>query len=77
MTHNELILLADAHFSCFSVEPDSSGEGVRLIAEMGTDVTHELHSFIQDFLSRHAKSPYLGTQEVTVPPQLKNSRHVL
>ncbi len=73
MTHNELILLADAHFSCLSVEPDPSGEGLRLIAEMGTDVTKELHSFIQDFLSRHAETPYPVSQEKIITLQ---KRHI-
>ncbi len=73
MTHNELILLADAHVSCLSVEPDPSGEGLRLIAEMGTDVTKELHSFIQDFLSRHAETPYPVTKEKIITLQ---KRHI-
>jgi CheY-like chemotaxis protein len=59
MTRNELLQLVDKHFTCLAVTVDDINEAnLRLISELGQDVTDELEDFIEEFLVQHQKSPY-------------------
>ena len=62
MTQNELLQLADAHFSCLEVDRLDTDGKLRLFSEMGLDVTCELEEFIQAFLLAHEKSPYVASK---------------
>ena len=54
MTREQLLHLADAHFSCFNVEPswDDAGQLI-LCSEHGQDITDQMLSFAEALLALH------------------------
>lgn len=64
MKRSELLQLADRYFSCLTLtDGDENVTNLRLISEMGQDVTDEFETFIQAFLLEHQKSPYQPKSE--------------
>jgi hypothetical protein len=53
MNENELLLLADEHFSGFTIELADEPEHSKMRSELGQDITNEYLSFVQMLLRLH------------------------
>ena len=53
MNKNELLLLADEHFSGFTIELADEPENSKMRSEMGQDITSEYFTFVQMLLRLH------------------------
>lgn len=51
LSRSDLLLMAERHFSCFSVERDEASDGLRLDTELGQDVTEQLEAFLAELIA--------------------------
>lgn len=59
MNKNELLMLADEHFSRFTVELAVDPDHSKIRSELGQDMTDEYFSFVQMHLRLHGVVPAL------------------
>lgn len=60
LSRNELLLLADAHFSGFIVELSEHCEQSKLFSELGQDVTGQYLNFVDMLLRLHGVATESG-----------------